>query len=165
MSDFTIRKAENDSDLKSIAALADVIWHEHFKTILSPEQIDYMVARFQSYEAIKEAVSDNGYVYYMAYKDGNLCGYLGIHDEGDGVIFISKVYVRLDMRRQGVATRLFERLRNDFKDSKKWYLTVNKYNSSSIEVYKKRGFEITDAAVTDIGSGFVMDDYIMEKQF
>ena len=61
MSDFTIRKAENDSDLKSIAALADVIWHEHFKTILSPEQIDYMVARFQSYEAIKEAVSDNGY--------------------------------------------------------------------------------------------------------
>ena len=69
------------------------------------------------------------------------------------------------MRRQGVATRLFERLRNDFKDSKKWYLTVNKYNSSSIEVYKKRGFEITDAAVTDIGSGFVMDDYIMEKQF
>ena len=43
------------------------------------------------------------------------------------------------------------------------YLTVNKYNSGSIEVYKKLGFTVADQVVTDIGGGYVMDDYIMEK--
>ena len=40
------------------------------------------------------------------------------------------------------------------------YLTVNKHNDRAVAVYKKIGFELTDSVVTDIGSGFVMDDYI-----
>lgn len=43
------------------------------------------------------------------------------------------------------------------------YLTVNKKNFHAIEVYKYFGFHQTDAVVTDIGSGFVMNDYIMQK--
>ena len=43
-------------------------------------------------------------------------------------------------------------------------LTVNKHNSNSIEAYKKMGFEIIRPMVTDIGSGYVMDDYYMEKK-
>ena len=42
------------------------------------------------------------------------------------------------------------------------YLTVNKKNFHAIEVYKYFGFHQTDAVVTDIGSGFVMNDYIMQ---
>ena len=44
------------------------------------------------------------------------------------------------------------------------YLTVNKYNTGSIEVYRHLGFEIADSAVTDIGNGYVMDDYIMQRE-
>ena len=43
------------------------------------------------------------------------------------------------------------------------YLTVNKYNEHAIDVYKHYGFKIVDSVVTDIGNGFVMDDYIMYK--
>ncbi len=42
------------------------------------------------------------------------------------------------------------------------YLTVNKHNRHAIDVYIKKGFRMVGEAVTDIGSGFVMDDYIME---
>ncbi len=162
---MNIQKATSDRDIKRIADLATIIWHEHFKTILSPEQIDYMVEKFQSYNAIKKAVENDGYTYYMAEYDGDLCGYLGIHDEGNGVIFISKVYVRADMRKRGIATQLLERLKADFPDAKKWYLTVNKYNYGSIAVYEKRGFNKVKDLVTDIGNGFIMDDYVMEKIF
>ncbi|MGM9936428.1 MAG: GNAT family N-acetyltransferase [Candidatus Ornithomonoglobus sp.] len=158
-----VRIAENDEDIRKIAELAAVIWHEFFVSILSPEQIDYMVEKFQSYPALKNAVDNDGYRYYMAYDGDDLCGYLGIHDEGGGTIFISKVYVRVDKRRQGIASMLLDRLRTDFPDAKKWYLTVNKYNSGSISVYEKRGFRKTRDLVTDIGGGFVMDDYVMEK--
>jgi RimJ/RimL family protein N-acetyltransferase len=46
---------------------------------------------------------------------------------------------------------------------KKIELTVNKYNSSSIQVYEKMGFVTVDAIVQDIGNGYVMDDYVLEK--
>lgn len=162
---MTIRIAENDDDIKKIAELAEIIWHEFFVSIITPEQIDYMVDRFQSYPALKNAVENDGYRYYMAYDEGDLCGYLGIHDEGNGTIFISKVYVRADRRRQGVASELLDRLRSDFPAAEKWYLTVNKHNSGSIAVYEKRGFKTARELVTDIGGGFVMDDYVMEKIF
>ena len=50
-----------------------------------------MVEKFQSYPALKAAVDKDGYRYYMAYDGEDLCGYLGIRDEGEGTIFISKV--------------------------------------------------------------------------
>lgn len=162
---MNIKIATNDNDIKAVADLATVIWHEHFASILSPEQIDYMVEKFQSYPAIKKAVEIDGYRYYMACDNDDLCGYLGVHDEGDGVIFISKVYVRCDKRKRGIASMLLKRLAEDFPEAKKWYLTVNKYNYGSIAVYEKRGFKKTQDIVTDIGNGFVMDDYVMERKF
>ena len=42
------------------------------------------------------------------------------------------------------------------------YLTVNKNNTSAINAYKKWGFITEKEACTDIGNGFVMDDYIMK---
>jgi RimJ/RimL family protein N-acetyltransferase len=160
-----VRIAENDEDIKRIAELATVIWHEFFVSIISPEQIDYMVEKFQSYNALKAAVDNDGYRYYMAFDGDDLCGYLGIHDEGNDTVFISKVYVRADKRKNGIATMMLDRLREDYPNAVKWYLTVNKYNSGSIAVYEKRGFHKARDLVTDIGGGFVMDDYVMERHF
>ena len=39
---FTIRKAETNEDLQEIAALADVIWHEHFTPIIGKEQFSVL---------------------------------------------------------------------------------------------------------------------------
>lgn len=161
----SVKVAENNEDIKEIAELAEVIWHEYFSTLLSPEQIDYMVEKFQSYKAIKEAVDNDGYKYYMAYCGDELCGYLGYHNEGEGRIFISKIYVRADKRRKGIASAMLEKLRVDEPDADTWYLTVNRYNSGSIAVYNKRGFVTVKEQVTDIGNGFVMDDFVMEKCF
>jgi len=43
-------------------------------------------------------------------------------------------------------------------------LAVNKKNAKAIAAYRKHGFAIRESAVTDIGSGFVMDDYVMAKE-
>lgn len=160
-----IKIAQSNEDIKKIAELANVIWHEFFTCILSDEQIDYMVEKYQSYPAITKAVNEDGYRYYMAYDGDDLCGYLGIHDEGGDTIFISKVYVRADKRKRGIASLMLDRLSEDFPDAKKWYLTVNRHNSGSIAVYEKRGFYKAREQVADIGNGFVMDDYVMEKDF
>ena len=41
-------------------------------------------------------------------------------------------------------------------------LQVNKNNTVAINAYIRSGFYIAGSDVFDIGSGYVMDDYIME---
>jgi hypothetical protein len=47
--------------------------------------------------------------------------------------------------------------------AKKIWLTVKKNNSHSIRWYSRMGFINTASLIQDIGKGFVMDDYRMEK--
>jgi ribosomal protein S18 acetylase RimI-like enzyme len=43
-------------------------------------------------------------------------------------------------------------------------LSVNKRNARAIAAYQRNGFVIAESVVTDIGGGFVMDDYVMAKK-
>ena len=157
-----ISKAENDAELRQIAVLADEIWHECFVGIISEGQIDYMVKKFQSYEAMKNQISKQDY-YYLAVRENNeLCGYIGVKPEKDDRFFLSKLYLHSSKRGRGIASEMLRRVFSEARDhgKKSVYLTVNKHNDHAVDVYKKTGFELIDTAVTDIGGGYVMDDYI-----
>ncbi len=151
---------EKVSDIKELASLASSIWHEYWTCLLSPEQIDYMVENFQSEKAIKEQIENENYTYYFIKSDNENAGYFGISDKGD-FLFLSKIYIRKEFRHKGIGTKAFDKIK-ELALGKPIRLTVNKHNTNSINAYKKWGFKTIDAVVTDIGSGFVMDDYIME---
>lgn len=161
---ISIEKVSTDSELHEVAVLAEKIWHEFFPVILTEEQIDYMVEKFQSYEAMKNQTEYQDYFYLAVRNDGELCGYIALKPENNGRFFLSKLYLRNDMRGKGIASQMMARVFEEARISEKnsVYLTVNKYNSHAIDVYHKIGFETIDSVVTDIGNGFVMDDYIME---
>lgn len=151
---------EKVSDIKELASLASSIWHEYWTCLLSPEQIDYMVENFQSEKAIKEQIENENYTYYFIKSDNENAGYFGISDKGN-FLFLSKIYIRKEFRHKGIGTKAFDKIK-ELALGKPIRLTVNKHNTNSINAYKKWGFKTIDAVVTDIGSGFVMDDYIME---
>lgn len=151
----------NDSQMKILAQTADLIWHEYFAFLLAPEQIDYMVERFQSYDALKTQIAQ-GYEYYFIEKDGEIIGYSGFCFK-DNELFLSKLYILKDYRNFGFGREALNFLIKKALEKKlpQIMLTVNKYNESTIKAYKKWGFVVVDSVVTDIGEGFVMDDYIM----
>lgn len=155
-----------DEQITSLAFIADTVWHEWFQSILSLEQIDYMVDKFQSFKAIKEQTDKDGYEYYLLNVNGTNVGYIGIHVEPDTKkLFLSKIYILKSFRGKHYASEAFEFLEGMCQglNLNTIYLTVNKYNENSINVYNKRGFKNVKSQVTDIGNGFVMDDYVMEK--
>lgn len=154
---ISFNKAEN---IKELASLASAIWHEYWTCILSPEQIDYMVENFQSENAMKNQIENENYTYYFILSDNQLAGYFGVSDKKD-YLFLSKLYIKKEFRHQGIGAKAFEKIKK-IADGKPIRLTVNKYNTNTIKAYKKWGFKTIDAVVTDIGNGFVMDDYIME---
>ena len=155
-------KFEKVENIKELAALAAEIWHEYWTLILSPEQIDYMVENFQSEKAITKQIAEENYTYYYIIENDKKAGYFGISDKAD-CLFLSKLYISKDYRHKGLGTKAFEKIKT-IASGRKIRLTVNKYNSNTIKAYEKWGFKTVDSVVTDIGNGFVMDDYIMEWQ-
>lgn len=163
---INLNRILEDDSIKALASLASEIWHEFFPCILSLEQIDYMVERFQSYPAIKNQLLA-GYEYYFIVAEGQICGYMGIHEEAnDKNMFLSKLYLKKECRGKGIAGEALKKLFLMSKDRgmNKVWLTVNKNNTHTIEVYEHVGFAKARTQVADIGNGFVMDDYIMEKE-
>lgn len=162
-STFSAKKAVSDEQIRQVADLAEIIWNEHFTPIIGKKQVDYMVEKFQSYPALKEQIAD-GYEYYQFFDNGEFCGYTGIHPGEDNRLFLSKLYLRKDFRGRGLASRGFDFLKGLCRDrgySAVW-LTCNKHNDHSLDIYRHLGFETIDTQEADIGGGFIMDDYIME---
>ena len=162
---ITFREVSSLEDIEALAKKADEIWHEYFPGIITVEQIDYMVDLFLSPKAIKEEIAD-GYIFYSALnEDGRMIGFAVFKPE-DKRLFISKLYVEKSSRGKGYGSAMFDKAIKVAREHNlsKMYLTVNKGNESSINIYKHKGFEIIDSVVNDIGGGFVMDDYIFEAK-
>ena len=148
-------------NIQVLADLANSIWHEYWKGKLSDLQIDYMIEKFQSKNAILKQLESENYTYYFIKHNNLIIGYIGVASKED-YLFLSKFYIMKKYRSMGYGTIAFNLLVNLISNSSASIrLTVNKYNTPSINAYKKWGFQIVDSVVTDIGQGFVMDDYIM----
>lgn len=151
--------------IEQVAALASDIWHEYYITLITREQITYMVDKYQSVPAIEQQIQSEGYTYYLMQNGSTPVGYLAFKQE-DGKMFLSKFYVAQEHRGKGYASKadaFLEQLCAESGLSRIW-LTVNRDNRSSIAVYEKKGFRKVREQVADIGSGFVMDDFVMEKE-
>ncbi|MEK8131847.1 GNAT family N-acetyltransferase [Paenibacillus filicis] len=158
-------KVGTEEEVTSLARLASDIWHEYYHFIISVEQIDYMIGKFQSVPAITDQIRNQGYEYYFMNVNGSNIGYVGIKQE-EGKLLLSKFYIQKEHRGQGYASQAMEFLVNLCQTRKLsvMWLTVNRHNEVSIAVYEKKGFRTVRTQVADIGNGFVMDDYIMEKE-
>lgn len=166
------------ADQKMLSELAAEIWNEYWPAHIGQDQTDYMVEKFQSYQAIKKDIAENGYDYWFLCADGEgstgywtedgkrIIGYTGGKmDMATRRYFISKIYLMKDERGKGYSSKVidFYTIRCMGTGMPAMYLTVNKYNDQAIAAYKKTGFEVIDSVETDIGGGFIMDDYIMQK--
>jgi ribosomal protein S18 acetylase RimI-like enzyme len=162
--EIVFTRVETEEEIAVLARLASEIWKDYFVLVISNEQIDYMLDKFQSVQAITEQITKQGYEYYFMNVNGSSIGYLGIKQE-EGKLFLSKFYIHKDHRGNGYASQAMELLVNLCKNRKLGtiWLTVNRYNDATIAIYEKKGFKTVRTQVADIGNGFVMDDNIMEK--
>lgn len=169
-----IRAATTTQQIERIAKLAHEIWYEYYVPLIGRAQVDYMVAKFQSLPAMLGQVSE-GYLYFTVERNASegtagggqstAIGYFAVHPQPEnGRLFISKLYLSQAGRGQGtgrVMLEFIERIARVQALHSLW-LTVNKGNPA-VATYQQWGFRVAEAIVSDIGCGFVMDDFLMEK--
>ena len=161
---LTFAPVKTAGEIEQLAGLAEEIWREHFTPILPAGQVDYMLEKFQSVPTMTRQLQEERYRYFFIQKDGCPIGYTGVKPE-NGKLFLSKLYLRKSERGKGYAGETFRFLEDLCRReglSAIW-LTVNRHNDGPIAVYRNKGFKVVREQVADIGGGYVMDDYIMEK--
>lgn len=153
----------SQQQIATVVQLARQIWPEHYLSIIGQAQVDYMLARFQSAAAVA-AQLDEGYEYFLLDCDDQSVGYAAVRTARSAAcLFVSKLYLLKAMRGQGLgrATMNFLAQLARQRDLNVLRLTVNKYNPALL-AYLRMGFVNVGAVVTDIGDGYVMDDFQLE---
>jgi len=164
-----IRKADI-SDIPAIRAMAEVVFRDTYRDILSADQMEYMMDWMYSSESLHSQMS-GGHVFFI--EDGE--GYVSIRPDGsitDGtlpngarVFHLEKLYVMPQARGKGLGRCLFE--------TAVAYagqccggspilieLNVNRYNPSK-SFYERMGMSVSRQGDFPIGQGYFMNDYIM----
>jgi ribosomal protein S18 acetylase RimI-like enzyme len=151
-------------DVPAIIGLARTTWLDAYAEIISPEQIDYMLAQRYDHARLCLDTEDPQKWLHQAFLGGVLAGFAAceIHK---GEFKLDKLYIHPNMQRKGIGAALVDHVAELARERgfSAMILAVNKQNEQAIRAYAQYGFRLRNEAVTDIGHGFVMDDYIMEK--
>jgi GNAT superfamily N-acetyltransferase len=155
-----------EADLPAISELAGVIWRACYPGIITHAQIDYMLARMYSLDVLRDEIHSQGIRYDLLLVDGKPAGFASYGPTSEpGVMKLHKLYLLPEMHGRGLGSRLLQHVEREVRAGagRRLILSVNKRNTKAITAYKRNGFAIVGSVVTDIGGGFVMDDYVMAK--
>ena len=151
-------------DISTIQDLAKRSWEVAYADILKQEQIDYMLDLMYSEEALTKHFENPNYHYYLIQEDNQFLGFVGFefHLEPE-TTKLHRIYFLKEAQGKGFGKKALKLVVNETKkiDNKRVILTVNKNNSAK-KFYESQGFKIYDEAISDIGNGYVMDDFLME---
>ena len=156
-------KSIKTTKFKEVQLLASEIWKDNYKGIISQEQIDYMLNMMYNSQRLQQDL-DEGYQWELIYHNDSLIGYLAYVIKKNNRVFLSKIYLKTSAQGLGIGKKSLNRIKEYAKlnDCTSVYLTVNKDNKKGVRAYNNAGFNIIDDEVTDIGNGYVMDDYVFE---
>jgi ribosomal protein S18 acetylase RimI-like enzyme len=160
---FNIRTASKP-DIPLIRELTYKVWPQTYATILSKAQIDYMLEMMYS-EASLEQQMESGCNFLVVYDNEEAVGFASYQCVGDCVYKLHKIYVLPSQQGKGTGRFLLDYILKEIKQqgAVSLQLQVNRYNKAK-DFYEKLGFTVIEEADFDIGNGFFMNDYLMEKK-
>lgn len=152
--------------LPIIRDLAYKIWPSAYGEILSQEQLAYMLDKFYSLEALTEQLEERNHVFIVVEEEGTFVGFASYEKNIEGhKTKIHKIYVLPSTQGKGFGVQLVNEIESRAKaaNNDTLFLNVNRFNKAQY-FYKKLGFEIAYEEDIEIGKGYLMEDFVMEKK-
>lgn len=144
--------------------MAEVVFPATYKEILSPNQIDYMMAWMYSEESLYRQITEEGHIYYIACKGEEFVGYFSIQPEDKDIFHLQKLYLLPDFQGMHLGKQLFLYavmvIKTVHPTPCRLVLNVNRQNKA-LTFYQKMGMVIDTEGDFPIGNGYYMNDYVM----
>ena len=160
-----LRKA-NEEDLPIIRTIAEQTWPTAYGDIISQEQITFMLEKmYNKGELLGQMLQ--GHHFVIASELNEDVGFAGfsVIDAETRTFKLHKLYVLPKMHGKGVGKILMNEVVSQVKaqGGESLQLNVNRANKAK-DFYEKAGFKIKETVDLDIGNGFYMNDYVMERE-
>ena len=162
----TIVELTDPASLEIVRRIADDVWPKTFREILSPEQIVYMMKMMYAPEVMERELS-SGVHFRAAFVDGTAAGYTAWAPYTiPGTAKLHKVYLLQTFQGRGIGSAMLADASEQARKAgfTRLRLNVNKHNERARRAYFRNGFVDVEAVKIDIGGGFFMDDFVMEKE-
>ncbi len=154
------------NDFQLIRDMVIEIWPNAYGKIISQDQIDYMIDLFYSDSALLENTLQKGHQFILAKENDKYLGFASFEHNfiNQMQTRLHKLYVLPESQGKGIGKVLIEAVEYYAKENQATTisLNVNKYNKA-LHFYLRNNYQIISEEVIDIGYGYVMDDYKMEK--
>ena len=154
------------SQLSIVRDLAYKIWPSAYGEILSEAQLTYMLDKFYSLEALTDQLEERRHIFLLIENEEKVVGFasyeLNIENHKTK---IHKIYVLPETQGKGYGVQLINEIEKRAKEAKNdiLFLNVNRFNKAQY-FYKKLDFEIAFKEDIEIGNGYLMEDFVMEKK-
>lgn len=160
-----LRKAKEE-DIPIIQDLAQNTWPAAYAEVIGTAQIEYMLEKMYNKGELLSQLQQ-GHIFLIAESGGQDLGFAGfsVIDSENRIYKLHKLYVLPEAHGKGIGKILINEVLSQVKafGGTALQLNVNRANKAA-NFYKKGGFVIKETVDLDIGNGFFMNDYVMEKQ-
>lgn len=151
-------------DIPLIRELSHKIWPSTYSAIITAEQIDYMLKMMYSEQSLLSQMKEKHE--FIIVNDGKTpIGFASFSLIEPGIYKLHKLYVMPQNQGKGtgkfVITEILKAMVR--KGGTALRLNVNRNNTAK-QFYEKLGFVILSEEDIDIGNGYFMNDYVMERK-
>lgn len=149
------------NDAATLSELAQITWHDHYPSIITLEQIDYMLERFHSKEVLKEQIEQSVQFYYLVFDDETPIGFFSWTREANELAKLQKLYLLKNVQGKGWGKLILDYIRKLLKEKgfNNLQLNVNRGNPT-YHWYLKQGFVVVQEVDIPMDR-FVLNDYVM----
>lgn len=166
MKNLIFEQLNTPDALQIVRDIAADIWPKTFSNILSREQIVYMMEMMYAPAVMEKELAD-GYRFEIIRVDDIPAGYMvwSAYPAHPGTAKLHKLYLLQEYHRQGIGSAMLTHVaaRAEAAGFSRLRLNVNKNNEAAKRSYLRNGFSTVESVKIDIGNGFFMDDFVMEK--
>ncbi|MBK8139845.1 MAG: GNAT family N-acetyltransferase [Chitinophagaceae bacterium] len=151
-------------DIPLIQELTYQVWPQTYAPILSNEQIEYMLEMMYSDTSLRQQMGD-GARFLIAYEDKVPVGFAAFQEIKPTLFKLHKIYVLGTRQGKGTGRFMINHIIEEIRKqgASTLQLQVNRHNKAK-DFYELLGFTIIEEADFDIGNGYFMNDYVMEKK-
>lgn len=153
--------------LPIVRDLAYKIWPDTYGEILAKVQLDFMLDKFYNTDSLEEQMLQKNQIFMLIQEEDTYLGFCAyeLNVDNSNKTKLHKIYVLPETQGKGVGKLLLEKVEEiaGKAGNSHLFLNVNRFNNA-LEFYKYKGFEVVDEVNIEIGNGYLMEDYIMEKK-
>ena len=150
-------------DIPLIKELTFAIWPQTYRSIISQQQIDYMLDMMYSTASLQKQMEEDGCTFIIVYDEKEPVGFASYVESDPAIWKLNKIYVLPSQQGKGTGKFIINYIISQIKkeNAKALQLQVNRDNKAKL-FYEKLGFKVIQTANFDIGNGYFMNDFVME---